>query len=107
MALPYELPVQDLLGRSFDLENYPISRTSACPTALLRSRLSQPSLQSFLLQLARMDGQTPASTSRIFRTNIRSYCLEGHRDLVSGLIMGIAGVIIWLIGVLNLLTKSP
>ena len=29
-------------------------------------------------------------------------------DLVSGLIiMGIIGVIIWLIGVINLLTKSP
>ena len=28
-------------------------------------------------------------------------------DLVSGLIMGIIRVIIWLIGVINLLTKSP
>ena len=34
-------------------------------------------------------------------------CLEGHADLVNGLIMGIVGVIIWLIRVLNLLTKSP
>ena len=33
--------------------------------------------------------------------------LEGHGDLVSGLIMGIIRVIIWLIGVSNLLTKSP
>ena len=28
-------------------------------------------------------------------------------DLVSGLILGITGVIIWLIGVINLLPKSP
>ena len=28
-------------------------------------------------------------------------------DLVSRLIMGIIGVIIWLTGVINLLTKSP
>ena len=28
-------------------------------------------------------------------------------DLVSGLRMGIIGVIMWLIGVINLLTKSP
>ena len=34
-------------------------------------------------------------------------CLEGHGDLVSRLVMGIIGVIIWLIGVINLLTKSP
>ena len=28
-------------------------------------------------------------------------------DLVSGLLMGINGLIIWLMGVINLLTKSP
>ena len=33
--------------------------------------------------------------------------MEDHRDLVSTLIKGIIGVIIWLIGVINLLTKSP
>ena len=33
--------------------------------------------------------------------------LEGQGDLVSGLIMGIIGVTIWVIGVINLLTKSP
>ena len=33
--------------------------------------------------------------------------LEGHVDLVSRLIMGITGFIIWLKGVINLLTKSP
>ena len=33
--------------------------------------------------------------------------LEGQRDLVSGLRMGIARVIIWLIGVIRLLTKTP
>ena len=33
--------------------------------------------------------------------------LEGHGDLVSRLNMGIIGVIIWPIGVINLLTKSP
>ena len=38
--------------------------------------------------------------------NIGDY-LEGHGDLVSKLIMGITGFITWLIGVINLLTKSP
>ena len=33
--------------------------------------------------------------------------LEGHEDLVSRLIMGIIGVVIWAIGVISLLTKSP
>ena len=33
--------------------------------------------------------------------------LEGHWDLVSRVIMGIIGVTIWVIGVINLLTKSP
>ena len=33
--------------------------------------------------------------------------LEGHRHLVSRLIMGIMVVLIWLIGAINLLTKSP
>ena len=37
---------------------------------------------------------------------MRSY-LEGQGDLVSRLIMGISGVTIWVIGVINLLTKSP
>ena len=33
--------------------------------------------------------------------------LEGQGDLVTRLIMGIIGVTIWVIGVINLLTKSP
>ena len=33
--------------------------------------------------------------------------LEGQGDLVSRLIKGIIGVTIWVIGVINLLTKSP
>ena len=33
--------------------------------------------------------------------------LEGQGDLVNGLIMGIICVTIWVIGVINLLTKSP
>ena len=33
--------------------------------------------------------------------SFRSVYLEGHGDLVSGLIIGIVGVIIWLIGVIN------
>ena len=33
--------------------------------------------------------------------------LGGHRDLVCGLIMGITRVTTWVIGVINLLTKSP
>ena len=33
--------------------------------------------------------------------------LGGQGDLVSGLIRGITGVTIWVIGVINLPTKSP
>ena len=33
--------------------------------------------------------------------------LEGQEDVVSRLIMGVIGVIIWLIGGIKLLTKSP
>ena len=33
--------------------------------------------------------------------------LEGQGDFVTGLIMGIIGVSIWVIGVITLLTKSP
>ena len=33
--------------------------------------------------------------------------LEGHGDVVSRLAMGISRVTIWVIGVLNLLTKPP
>ena len=33
--------------------------------------------------------------------------LEGQGDLVSRLIMGIIRVTIWVIGIINLLTKSP
>ena len=33
--------------------------------------------------------------------------LEGSGDEVNGLIMGIARVTIWVMGVINLLTKSP
>ena len=33
--------------------------------------------------------------------------MEGQGDLVTGLIMGIIGVSIWVIGVITLLTKSP
>ena len=37
----------------------------------------------------------------------RSYYLEGQGDLVSRFMMGIPGVLIWLIQVINLLAKSP
>ena len=33
--------------------------------------------------------------------------LGGQGDLVSRLIMGISGLTIWLIGVINLLSRSP
>ena len=33
--------------------------------------------------------------------------LEGHGDLLSRLIIRISRVTVWVIGVLNLLTKSP
>ena len=35
------------------------------------------------------------------------WVLGGSWDLVTGLIMRITGVIIWLIGVISILTKSP
>ena len=38
---------------------------------------------------------------------MRCNYLEGQGDLVSGLIMGIIGVIIWLIGIINPFTTSP
>ena len=34
-------------------------------------------------------------------------CLEGHGDLITRIIKGIIGVTIWVIGVINLLSKSP
>ena len=37
----------------------------------------------------------------------RAYYLEGQGDLANRLITGIAGVTIWVIGAINLLTKSP
>ena len=48
-----------------------------------------------------MPGLAPALT-----LNHKPY-LGGQGDLVSRLIMGIDGVTIWVIGVINLLTKSP
>ena len=33
--------------------------------------------------------------------------LEDHRDLITRVIVGINGVTIWVIGVINLLSKSP
>ena len=33
--------------------------------------------------------------------------LEGHGDLITRLTMGIIGVTMWVIGVINLLSKSP
>ena len=34
------------------------------------------------------------------------FYLEGHKDLVSGLIMGINGVTLWVIGFVNILAYS-
>ena len=36
-----------------------------------------------------------------------SHYLDGQGDLVSGLIMGISGVSIWLIGLISIHTQSP
>ena len=33
--------------------------------------------------------------------------LEGRRDLVSGFIMGVTGVTIWVLGVISILAKYP
>ena len=38
---------------------------------------------------------------------VRAKCLEGQGDLVNRLIIGVTRVTIWVIGVTNLLTKSP
>ena len=40
-------------------------------------------------------------------TTLAVLYLEGQGDLVSRLIMAIIGLIMWVIGVTNLLTKSP
>ena len=37
----------------------------------------------------------------------QGHYLEGHGDLVSRIIMGSSMVIIWIIGFINLLTRSP
>ena len=52
----------------------------------------------------------PRGAPRVLALNLKSSplpYLEGHGDLVTGLIMGITGVIIWLMGVISILTKSP
>ena len=41
------------------------------------------------------------------QTILLSRYLEGQRDIVSRLIIGISGVTIWVIGGINLLTKYP
>ena len=38
---------------------------------------------------------------------VRTPYLDSHGDLVSRLIIGIIGIIIWVIGLFNILTKSP
>ena len=45
-------------------------------------------------------------TQRCF-TDLEWDYFEGHGDLASRFTIGIFGIIIWLIGVINLLTKSP
>ena len=50
----------------------------------------------------------PMNSQLRFIKNIkRGLYLEGPGDFVNRLIMGIAGVMIWLIGVINLLAKPP
>ena len=51
--------------------------------------------------------QCPEDFEKISFLMIRPPFLEGHGDLVNTLMMGIIGAIFWLIGVINLLTKSP
>ena len=51
-----------------------------------------------------MARETPMNTAT---HGCRNPYLEGQGDLVSGLIRGVTGVTIWVIGVINLLTKSP
>ena len=46
--------------------------------------------------------QDETSSSRLQKP-----CLGGQGDLVSRLIMGINGLTIWVVGAVNLLTKSP
>ena len=61
-------------------------------------------------------GQRPSALSLIVYASEATRCarfpvqglnLGGQGDLVSRLIMGINGLTIWVIGVINLLTKSP
>ena len=48
-----------------------------------------------------------ASRLRVTLSTFRTHYLEGHGDLVSGLMIGILGLTMRVIGVINLLTKSP
>ena len=47
------------------------------------------------------------SPERFDRVRMDRIYLEGQGDLVSRIIIGIIGDTIWLIGVINILTKSP
>ena len=49
----------------------------------------------------------PMSTFFASPAPCTDHILGGSGDLVSGLIMGITSVTIWVIGVIDLLTKSP
>ena len=56
---------------------------------------------TLVAQMLRLQGTLNSKT-----TAARRMYLEGHGDLVTGLIMGITGVIIWRIGAVSILTKS-
>ena len=49
-------------------------------------------------------GPGPALSLRVGKSGLY---LEGQGDLVNGSIIGISRITIWVIGVVNLLTKSP
>ena len=59
--------------------------------------------------LSSMSGAMPQTLAPNLEPDMEVHAayLEGQGDLVSRLIMGICRVAIWVIGVINLLTKSP
>ena len=58
-------------------------------------------------QVTQDEGQQPSNNNLSCMSQILNSYLEGQWDLVSRLIRGITEIIMWVIGVIKLLTKSP
>ena len=77
-------------------------------TVLMKNKLSPDASQNLLHLLLHLRSHTdtmPQCRSKLDPPEPQTkLCLEGHGDLLSRLIMGIIGVILWLTGVIKLLT---